>query len=159
MWISGVQSLRWPWQCGRTRWKVTCNHRFAIPIENWYYTGNKLPRKIYTEILVSNNESWIKILHQKLKANAAAVKSTLGCGSHGLLNLTILSDTYQTVTGYTFVAPANPGGLPIIAPAETQAQSAKQRVNIKKVLKFGRNFMQQIWLSKTNYLQNSMKYI
>ena len=60
--------------------------------------------------------------HRKSKANATLVESTLGGGSHGLLGLTILHETYQTVTGHAFVAPVNPGGLPIIALAATQAQ-------------------------------------
>jgi len=64
----------------------------------------------------------IAAVHRKVKANAASVASTLGGGRHGLLGLTILPETYQTVTGYPFVAPVNPGNLPTIAPTATQAQ-------------------------------------
>jgi len=49
----------------------------------------------------------ISAVHRKLKANAASVSSTLGGGTHGLLGLTILPVTYQTITGHAFVAPVS----------------------------------------------------
>ena len=78
--------------------------------------------------------------HRKLKANAASVTSTLGGGNHGLLGLTILPATYQTVTGHVFVAPVNPGSLPNIAPAATQAQIGEAVRQHKERLKIWRQF-------------------
>ena len=63
----------------------------------------------------------IASVHRKLKTNAATVSSTLRCG-HSLLVSTILPVTYQTITGHVFVAPFNPGALPNIAPAASQAR-------------------------------------
>ena len=58
----------------------------------------------------------------KLKANAASVESTLGGGSHGLLGLTVSTNTYNTITGQQFAAPQNPGALPVIPDGATSAQ-------------------------------------
>jgi len=86
----------------------------------------------------------IAAIHRKLKSNAASVTSTLGGGNHGLLGLTILPATYQTVTGHVFVAPVNPGSLPIIAPTAIQPQIGeavrqhKERLKIwKKIQRNG----------------------
>ena len=73
----------------------------------------------------------IAAVHRKLKANAASVESTLGGGTHGLLGLTILPETYQTVTGYPFVAPL-------------KRKLVKQFVNIRRDSKSGKNTTLQI---------------
>lgn len=80
-------------------------------------------------------------VHRKLKANAASVSSNLGGGTHGLLGLTILPATYQTVTGHAFVAPVNPGSLPNIAPTATQAQIGESVRQHKERLKIWKKYL------------------
>ena len=82
----------------------------------------------------------IAAIHRKLKANAASVSSTLGGGTYGLLGLTILPTTYQTVTGHAFFAPINLGSLPNIAPMATQAQIGEAVRQLKERLKLWRKF-------------------
>ena len=82
----------------------------------------------------------IASVHRKLKANAASVSSTLGGGTHGLLGLIILPATYQTVTGYPFAAPVNPGNLPDIAPAASQAQIGEAVRQHKERLKVWKEY-------------------
>ena len=82
----------------------------------------------------------ISAVHRKLKANAASVSSTLGGGIHGLLGLTILPATYQTITGHAFVAPFNPGALPNIAPEATQAQIGEAVRQHKERLKIWKEY-------------------
>ena len=80
----------------------------------------------------------IAAILRKLKANATSESSTLGGGTHGLLGLTVLPTTYQTVTGHAFVAPVNPDSLPNIAPMETQAQIGEAVRQHKERLKLWR---------------------
>jgi len=82
----------------------------------------------------------IAAMHRKLKANAASVNSTLGGGTHGLLGLTILPATYQTITGHAFVAPVNPGALPTIAATATQAQIGEAVRQHKERLKIWKEY-------------------
>jgi len=67
----------------------------------------------------------IKKVHDKLKADAASVRSTLGGGHHGLLGLMMTNASYFATTGVEFVLPANPGYLPVIPEAATAAQIAE----------------------------------
>ena len=45
----------------------------------------------------------IKSVHNKLKANAASIPSTLGGGNHGILGLIMSDATYLLVSTTTFV--------------------------------------------------------
>ena len=56
----------------------------------------------------------IAYIHLKLNLNAASVQSNIGCGTLGLLFLTVLSAVYATIPTITFVLPVNPGPEPII---------------------------------------------
>ena len=51
-------------------------------------------------------------VHNKSKANAASISSSLGGGAHGLLGLGLYPATYHQITGYHFIRPTNPGALP-----------------------------------------------
>ena len=53
----------------------------------------------------------IKSVHNKLKANAASIPSTLGGGNHGLLGLIMYDATYLLVSNTAFLHPTNPGLL------------------------------------------------
>ena len=51
-------------------------------------------------------------VHNKSKANAALISSSLGGGAHGILGLGLSSATYHQITGSHFIRPNNPGALP-----------------------------------------------
>ena len=51
-------------------------------------------------------------VHNKSKANAASISSSLGGGPHRLLGLSLSPATYHQITGYHFIRPTNPGALP-----------------------------------------------
>ena len=65
----------------------------------------------------------IKSIHNKLKAHAASIPSTLGGGNHGLFGPIMSDATYRLVSASTFVHPLNPGLLPIIPTDATSAIS------------------------------------
>ena len=54
----------------------------------------------------------INDVHNKSKANAASISSSLGGGAHGLLGLGLSPATYHQITGSHFVRPTNSGALP-----------------------------------------------
>ena len=58
----------------------------------------------------------------KLNSNAAYVQSNLGCGTLGLLQLTVSPAVYNTLSVTAFVVPANPGSAPDIPTNSTGAQ-------------------------------------
>ena len=51
-------------------------------------------------------------VHNKRKANADLISSSLGGGAHGLLGLGLSPATYRQITGSHFLRPNNPGALP-----------------------------------------------
>ena len=51
-------------------------------------------------------------VHNKSKANAASISSSLGGGAHGLLGIGLSPATYHQITGSHFIRPTNPGSLP-----------------------------------------------
>ena len=51
-------------------------------------------------------------VHNKSKANAVSISSSLGGGAHGLLGLGLSPATYHQITGSHFIRPTNPGALP-----------------------------------------------
>ena len=51
-------------------------------------------------------------VHNKSKANAASISSSLGGGAHGLLGLGLSPATYHQITGSNFIMTNNPGALP-----------------------------------------------
>ena len=61
----------------------------------------------------------------KLNSNAASVKSNLGCGTLGLLQLTVLPVVYNTLSVTAFVMTINLGSSPDIPANSTGAQITK----------------------------------
>ena len=51
-------------------------------------------------------------VHNKSKANAALISSSLGGGAHGILGIGLSPATYHQITGSHFLRPNNPGALP-----------------------------------------------
>ena len=60
-------------------------------------------------------------IHFKLNSNAASVQSNLGCGTLGLLFLTVLPAVYATLSTAAFVLLVNPGPKPSIPTGSTGA--------------------------------------
>ena len=63
----------------------------------------------------------------KLNSNATSVQSNLGCGTFGLLQLTVSSAIYNTLSVTTSVVPINPGSSPDIPANSTGAQITELR--------------------------------
>ena len=63
----------------------------------------------------------------KLNSNAASVQSNLGCGTLGLLQLTVSHAVYNTFSPVVFIVPVNPGSEPIIPANSTVPQITKLR--------------------------------
>ena len=55
-------------------------------------------------------------IHQFLSSNAASVQSNLGCGTMGLIYLTLSPTVYATLSATLFVPPPNPGDTATIPP-------------------------------------------
>ena len=60
-------------------------------------------------------------IHIKLNSNAASVHSNLGCGTLGLVFLTVSPTVYATLSTIEFVPPVNPGPELIIPTGDTGA--------------------------------------
>ena len=63
----------------------------------------------------------------KLNSNSASVQSNLGCGTLGLLQLTVSPAVYNTFLSNAFIVPINPGSVLIISANSTGAQITKPR--------------------------------
>ena len=67
-----------------------------------------------------DNES-ITDIHLKLNPNAMSVHSNIGCGTLGLLSLTVSPAVYAILSAVVFVPPVNPGPKPNIPTGATDA--------------------------------------
>src|SRR5687767_9833074 len=65
--------------------------------------------KVLTRVHRKPTFDSLKIIQDKLKANASSVPSTLGGGMHGHLGLLLTDTQYATVSATLFVKPVNPG--------------------------------------------------
>ena len=66
-------------------------------------------------------------IHLKVNSNAASVQSNLGCGTLGLLFLTVSPAVYATLSDIAFVPPFNPRPGPNILAGATVATIADLR--------------------------------
>ena len=78
-------------------------------------------------IIGTSDYESIADIHLKLNSNVASVQSNLGCGTLGLLFLTVLPAVYVTLSTTTFVLPVNPGPEPSIPIGATGAVIANLR--------------------------------
>ena len=62
-----------------------------------------------------------------LNSNSVYVQSNLGCGTLGLLQLTVPPTVYNTLSVTPFVVPVNPGSVPIIPSNSPSAQITELR--------------------------------
>ena len=74
-------------------------------------------------------------IHLKLNYNAALVHYNRGCGTLGLLFLTVSPAVYATLSTTTFVPPVNPGPKPSIPTGSTGAVITDLRYHHTKATK------------------------
>ena len=67
--------------------------------------------------------SSIHEIHQYLSSNAASIQSNLGCGTLGLIYLTLYPTVYATLSATIFGLPPNPGATATIPSTATSAQT------------------------------------
>ena len=72
-------------------------------------------------IVGTPNYERIADIHINFNSNAASVQSNLGCGTLGLLFLTVSPAVYATLSDIAFVPPVNPGPEPNIPAGATGA--------------------------------------
>ena len=63
----------------------------------------------------------------KLNSNSASVQLNRGCGTLGLIQLTVSLAVYNTLLSIPFIVPVNPVSVPIIPANSTGAQIAELR--------------------------------
>ena len=66
-------------------------------------------------------------IHLKINSDAVSVQSNFGCGTLGLLFLTVLPAVYATLSTIAFVPSVNPGPEPSIPTGKTGAVIADLR--------------------------------
>lgn len=86
------------------------------------------PHATLTPIIGIPTYESIRELNLQLSANAAAVPSNLGCGTLGLIYLTVTPTVYATLSPDTFIPPVNPGS----APASTSSAISQTRLHTYK---------------------------
>jgi len=82
----------------------------------------------------------IKTIHKLAAENAASVETTRGGGQHGYLAIVLDPNTYHALTGATFMAPTNPGPVPVLAGNTRSAAIAAQENAHKEHLREYKEF-------------------
>ena len=73
-----------------------------------------LPFPTISPIIGAPNYETIAKVHLKLNSNATSAQSNLGCGTLGLLEITVSPSVYATLSATDFISPINPGAEPTI---------------------------------------------
>ena len=76
-------------------------------------------------IVWTSTYNTIAEVNLKLNLNSASVQYNIGCGTLGLLQLTVSPAVYNTLSYNAFIVPVNPGSVPIIPANCTGAQITK----------------------------------
>ena len=66
-------------------------------------------------------------VYLKLNSKSVSVQSNIGCGTLGLLQLTVSPAVYNTLSSIPLIVPVNPGSVPIIPANSTGAQITELR--------------------------------
>ena len=97
-------------------------------------------------------------IHLKLNSNAASLQSNIGCGTLGLLFLTVSPTIYATLSTTTFVPPVNPIPEPSIPTSSTSAVISDLRYRHTKSTKIFTEYentdkaLRQLLLASTDKL-------
>ena len=82
---------------------------------------DRFPFPMIDPIIGTPDYDTIADIHLKLNSNAASLQSNLGCGTLGLLFLTVSPAVYTTLSTTAFVLPVNPIPKPSIPTGSTSA--------------------------------------
>ena len=85
------------------------------------------PFPTISTIIGAPNYETIAEVHLRLNSNATSVQSNLGCGTLGLLHLTVYPAVYATLSATAFIAPVKPNSKPTI----TLIASGPQITNLR----------------------------
>ena len=86
-----------------------------------------MPHSSIPPIIGQPTYSSIHEIHQFLSSNAASIQSNLGCGTLGLIYLTLSPTVYATLSANLFVPPPNPGATATIPSTTTASQTSSVR--------------------------------
>ena len=86
-----------------------------------------MPHSSIPPIIGHPTYSSIHEIHQNLSSNAASIQSNLGCGTLGLIYLTLLPTVYATLSATLFVPSHNPGATATIPSIATTSQTSSIR--------------------------------
>jgi len=83
----------------------------------------KMPYQSLTRIIGEPDYSSLHTLHREVKANASAIHSTLGGGSHGHLGMVITPAAYAHLSATPWIDPVHPGTVVNIQAGTAQHQA------------------------------------
>ena len=86
-----------------------------------------MPHSSIPPIIGHPTYSSIHEIHQFLISNAASIQSNLGCGTLGLIYLTLSPTVYDTLSATLLVPPPNPGTTVKIPSTATASQTSSIR--------------------------------
>ena len=86
-----------------------------------------MPNSSIPPIIGQKTYSSIHEIQQYLRSNAASIQSNLGCGTLGLIYLTLSPTVYATLLATLFVPPPNPGATATINSTATASQTSSIR--------------------------------
>ena len=86
-----------------------------------------MPHSSISTIIGQPTYASIHEIHQFLSSNAASIQSNLGCGTLGLIYLTLSTTVYATLLTTLFVPPPNPGATATISSTATASQTSSIR--------------------------------
>ena len=107
-----------------------------------------MPHSFIPPIIGQPTYSSIHEIHQFLSSNAASIQSNLGCGTLGLIYLTLLLTVYATLSATLFVPPPNNGAT------ETTPSTATSFANL--LIRWSHNEAQEIFKEYDN-TKNELK--
>ena len=112
-------------------------------------------------IIITPKYEIIADIHIKINPNAASVQSNIGCGTLGLLFLTVSPAVYATLSTIVFVPPINPEPKPNIPTGSTCASIADLRYHHAEAIKIfteykntNKSFIGFCWRLQTNCMSD-----
>ena len=86
-----------------------------------------MPHPVLTKIVGESDYISLKKLRSEIKANASAIRSTLGGGAHRHLGLVLDPVAYAAVSATPWVTPVHPGDVVVIPVVTTSHNAAHLR--------------------------------
>ena len=86
-----------------------------------------MPHSSIPTIIVQPTYSSIHEIYQFISWNAVSIQYNLGCGTLGLIYLTLSTTVYATLSDTLFFPPTNPGATATISSTATASQTSSIR--------------------------------